>query len=214
MSTETRTPSLAKVLNDLRSGIFGDLRVCMPARVERYDSSLQVIDAQPLIKETYAQTDGAEVSVALPLCQNVPVQFPGGGGMRITFPVAVGDTVLLVFGDRSRDSWQVQGGLSDPLDARRHHLSDAYALLGFHANSSPYQDADPSVITLGSNTGLADFVALSSKVDTALAQLSAVFNAWVPVPSDGGAVLKTALTALIASGWPQATGSSTVKIKG
>ena len=58
------------------------------------------------------------------------MQFPGAGGYRITFPVAEGDTGLLLFAESSLDKWLVSGGTVDPEDDRRHDLTDAVFLPG------------------------------------------------------------------------------------
>lgn len=51
-------------------------------------------------------------------------------------------------------------------------------------------------------------VALYDLVDAQLGAIATAFGAWVPVPMDGGAALKTIVAALIAGGWPVTTGSS------
>jgi hypothetical protein len=67
-----------------------------------------------------------------------------------------------------------------------------------------------SVLSVG--PGPLDFVALAAKVDQNFQALKTLFNGWTPVPSDGGAVLKTAATALIATGWPSSTPASSLKV--
>src|SRR5688572_9189268 len=138
----SHTPSLAEVMNHLRGRWSASLRVSLPARVERYDSTNQLIDAKPLIKDRVEGPDGEPTSLDVPVITNVPVLFPGAGGFHVTFPVNRGDTVLLVFTDRSLDAWLDRGGLTDPDDARRHHISDAVALLGLHSNRDAIPDID------------------------------------------------------------------------
>jgi hypothetical protein len=45
----------------------------------------------------------------------------------------------------------------------------------------------------------ADIATRLNNIETKLNQLITVFNTWAPIPSDGGAALKTALTAWVAS---------------
>lgn len=206
-------PSLAELLNGFRGSVMAGLRVALPGRVERYDVATQLVDVQPLIADTFEEEDGTVSNVRLPLITNVPVIFPGAGGMRITFPIQAGDTVLLVFADRSLDVWQSRGGETAPDDTRRHALTDAMAIPGLHPNSEPHLGADPAVITIGANAGADDFVALSSLVTAQLNALKAALNSWVPVPNDGGLALKTILTALFAT-WPTTVASATVKVRG
>jgi hypothetical protein len=78
------------------------------------------------------------------------------GGASLTFPIALGDQVLILFNDRSIDNWK--SGLSAKLNgnggltpnntslssSRTHHLSDGLAIVGFplfptsSANYPPY----------------------------------------------------------------------------
>lgn len=67
-----------------------------------------------------------------------------------------------------------------------------------------------SEVRLGSASAV-DPVALATAVNAQLGQLSTAFTNWVPVPTDGGAALKTALTALQATGWPASTAATKVK---
>lgn len=150
----SRNPTLAAVLNDFKASMFADMRVAVPARVERYDAATQLIDAKPLLRDTFTTEEGEREIVSLPVITNVPVVFPGAGGFRLTFPVAVGDTVLLVFADRSIDAWLAHGGETSPTDERHHHLSDAIAIPGLHPNNAPLTGASTSDATLGRDGGV------------------------------------------------------------
>lgn len=210
--TAQRQPSLGKLLNDLKASTLADIRVSIPGRIEKYDASTQLADVQPLVKDSYVDRDGSTVYENLPIITNVPVQFPGSSGLRIMFPISVGDTVLLVFADRSIDSWQTQGGISTPTDERRHDLSDAFAIPGFHDNTAPFSGAEDGVITVGSSTGASEFVATAQRVLTELQKIQTAFNAHTHTGVTTGAgtsgTPSTSLTGL------QAPASATVKIKG
>lgn len=88
-------------------------------------------------------------------------------------------------------------------------------LLGFEAGDPSRPVAtlwQQSVVTeLRIGNSPTSYLALANSVNTELNALKSVFSAWVPVPGDGGAVLKTALSGLISSGWPHNVSSSTVK---
>lgn len=201
------------LLNGFKEGIFADLHVSLPCRVERYDSALQVVDVQPLIKDSHEGFDGERVYTDYPVIPNVPVLFPGGGGMRITFPIAAGDTVLVVFGDRSHDRWQHgTPGVNEPVDDHRHHLTDAYAIPGLHSNAAPWSGAEAGVITLGSDAGAPEFVATAQRVLTELERIATAFNTHVHTgvttgPGSSGTTA-TPITGL------QAPASATVKVRG
>lgn len=126
----SRTPTLAEALRGILDARVADLRVSIPARVESYDATKQRIDAQPLIRHVYEDEDGARHVEDLPVVTDVPVCFPGSGPYSITWTLAKGDTVLLVFADASLDRWLVRGGAVDPGDTRTHAPSDAIAIPG------------------------------------------------------------------------------------
>jgi hypothetical protein len=95
--------------------------------------SEQTVDVKPLINKTY--DDG--VILALPSVLAVPIIFPSAGGGVLTFPVQVGDTMLLVFSMRSLDEWlEGGGGSTTPIDVRTHYLNDAIALPGLYTKKT------------------------------------------------------------------------------
>lgn len=148
-----RTPTLAEVIRRALDARLADVRVALPARVEKYDAAKQVVDVLPLLQERAVGEDGAELVESLPVVPNVPVVFPGAGGFRVTFPVQPGDTVLLVFSDRSLDVWQAKGGEVDPVDLRRHHLADAVAIPGLRDLAHPLASAPTDRLSLGKDGG-------------------------------------------------------------
>jgi len=204
-------PQLSQVLKRAVDQGLGDVWVSMPARVERVNTDEQTVDAQPLIQRMYRDEDGDLVPERLPVVTRVPINYNGSGSYRATFPVAVGDLVLLVFVSGSLDRWLERGGEEvDPADPRRNDLTDAIAIPGLHAptrvpTSVPdaYTVHSPTEILLGENA--TKEVALNE----ALEALADVFDNWTPVAGDGGAALKGLLTTLLATGWP--TGATKVK---
>lgn len=214
----SRTPTLAEVLQAAIDARLVDVHTSIPAKVTRYDAAKCLVDAAPLIRGPVLAEDGSTSYTALPVVPNVPVSFPGAGGFRVTFPISIGDVVLLVFSEASLERWLQFGGEVDPQDPRRFALSDAVAIPGVRpfadvqaaATDAVVIESNGSDVRLGTKTA-AEALALASKVDAELTALKSVFAAWVPVPGDGGLVLKTALTTLIGTGWPHATASARVK---
>lgn len=151
--SESRTPSLAEVIRLAIDNRLADVHVALPASVERYNPTLQLIDAKPLLRQMVEGEDGAEVSLSLPVVTNVPVIFPGASGFRLTFPLAKGDVVLLVVSERSLDRWKTVGGEVNPVDLRTHHISDAVAIPGLHPNTKPWTGAAITHATIGKDGG-------------------------------------------------------------
>ncbi len=146
-----RSPSLAQVLRTAIERQSRALRVSLPGRIERFDAATQLADVAPLLQEFSIDEEDNDQIETLPVVTGVPVQFIGGGGFAETFPVAAGDPCLLVFSDRSLDEWISRGGVVDPVDVRRHDLSDAVALLGARAKPGALSEFDASRAVFGNN---------------------------------------------------------------
>lgn len=140
--TSQETPNLESVIQRAIDFNLSQVNTCLPGIVTRYDHAKQQADVQPALKKKY-QT--GEV-VSLPVIPNVPVAHPRAGQSIVHMPIAVGDTVLLIFSQRSLDKWLSSGGQVDPEDARKFHLSDAFAIPGGYAFSNP--------VTIEDNTSL------------------------------------------------------------
>lgn len=195
---DARTPTLAAVIRRALDLKLASVRVALPARIKTFNATTQLASVQPLLRESHEGEDGKEEVESLPVISDVPIQFPGAGGFVITFPVAVGDPCWLVFSDRSLDKWIETGNEVDPIDLRRHHLSDAVALLGVRSKAGALAEFDASNARFGKVGGpgvtlrsgevhlgvnhnelAADAVACANKVKTELDALITSFNAHV-----------------------------------
>lgn len=112
-------------------GRLKQLHTMLPGIVQSFNPATQTASVQPAIKRIFTE----QGAVNLPLCVDVPVEFPGGGDFFLTFPVKAGDECILVFSERCIDNWFQQGGTQEPAEYRLHDLSDAVALVGL--NSQP-----------------------------------------------------------------------------
>jgi hypothetical protein len=110
----------------------------VPARVIAVDNygSDQTVDVLPTINDVFS--DGTVLE--LPPILDVPIQFPSAGGGLLSFPVAVGDTVLLIFSKRSLDEWMssrtTDKGTFTPADRRNYSLNDAIAIPGLYSKNT------------------------------------------------------------------------------
>lgn len=118
--------SLRLALDGRQSTIW----TAIPCIVESVDFSNMTIEAQPAIQGTVLKEDGTEQAVNLPLLVDVPLVFPSAGGYILTFPIAEGDEVLVVFASRCIDAWWQNGGIGRPMEMRMHDLSDGFAIPG------------------------------------------------------------------------------------
>lgn len=59
---------------------------------------------------------------------NVPVVFPSNSEYAVTFPLEKGDECLVLFSDLSIDNFWQKGNVQNPIEDRRHDLSDGIAI--------------------------------------------------------------------------------------
>jgi len=101
--------------------------VCLPAIVQYFDPVKCTCTAQVAIK--IRVNNGTKWTwQQIPALIRVPVHFPGGGNFLVTFPLAVGDEVLIMFADRCIDAWWQSGGVQQQVEYRIHDLSDGFAI--------------------------------------------------------------------------------------
>lgn len=141
-----------KVLSD---SIFSMLRVSLPGIIESYDPIANTCTVQPALKGQTADELGNYSSAPMPLLVDVPVVFPRGGGCSITFPVKAGDECLVMFSDRCIDFWWQSGGVQEPVDPRKHDLSDAFAFVGPMSQPNVISNISTTTLQMRTDDGLA-----------------------------------------------------------
>ncbi len=133
MNRIERTGDPEEALAMAMKGHQAEIWTSLPAIIQSFDPVKQTCTAQPAIQGRIRQKDGSQKWVNMPLLVDVPVQFPGGGGYTLTFPVAKGDEALIVFSSRCIDAWWQSGGVQQQAEMRMHDLSDGYALVGIRS---------------------------------------------------------------------------------
>lgn len=72
--------------------------------------------------------------VAYPVLVDCPVIVLGGGAGHLTFPIAAGDSCLVLFNDVNMTTWIATGNTgAQPANGRLHSFSDAIVLVGISA---------------------------------------------------------------------------------
>ncbi len=117
--------SLRLALENAQSQIW----TALPGVVTAVDLTAQTVSVQPSVQGNISAPDGSSQSVNLPLLVDVPIVWPRAGGFALTFPIAAGDEVLVVFASRCIDSWWQSGGVGVQAEVRMHDLSDGFAVL-------------------------------------------------------------------------------------
>lgn len=105
-----------------------DIRCCIPGIIQSYNAENNTAEIQPAIREEVVNEDNSVSYVNLPLLINVPIVFPSTklGGVRFT--LEKGDECLVVFSDLSYDNFWTSGNVQNPIEVRRHDLSDGIAI--------------------------------------------------------------------------------------
>lgn len=211
MTTDApETPTLTQLLQGAVAALMRRFLVALPGTVDSYDRATQTAQVTPAILDEVQDEDGVVVEDPVPL-RNVPVVFAGG----LTYDLAPGDSVLLVFTSRRLDDWNAKGGRVVAKDQRVQHRGDAIAIPGLRPRA---QKRGPSGYAAGASVLEADDLRLGSSAasdpvarKSDLAALKAAIQAAVPGTSDGGAALKTSFLSELGDSWPVC--SSKVKVE-
>lgn len=119
-------------------GLQARIQTALPGIVRGFDPNSVTASVQPAIQARVMSDNGQWDVIPLPVLHDVPVQFPGGGGFSLTFPVSAGDECLIVFASRCIDAWWQHGEVQPQAEHRMHDLSDAFALVGVRSQVRPY----------------------------------------------------------------------------
>lgn len=104
------------------------IRSCIPGIIQSYNPANNTAEVQPAIRERLVDDEGKVVYQALPLLINVPIVFPSTSSAKITFPINKNDQCLVIFSDLSIDHFWEKGSIQNPVEVRRHDLSDGIAI--------------------------------------------------------------------------------------
>jgi hypothetical protein len=154
MDRRERSGDLLAGLLALQQSWAGELYVALPGIVQSFDPAKRTCVVQPAVKANVMTPDGSSRWDTMPLLLDCPVVFPGGGDVVLTFPLKLGDEVLVIFSDRCIDAWWQNGGLQNQAEFRMHDLSDGYCIPG--PSSVPRVEAsiNPTKATLRSRDGV------------------------------------------------------------
>lgn len=142
---------------NLRAAIeqhMGRMWTSAMGRIVSYDADKQTASIQLTVKSFVKDENGKRKAVDIPILQDVPVQFPGSGGQTMTFPVAAGDEVMVIFLSRASDAQQQSGGDQNPTDASVNSLSHPRAMLGFKSDPRKLSNVSTTATELRSDDGM------------------------------------------------------------
>ncbi len=126
----------------IRQGITNymkDMHTCLPGRIIEFNPETQTAKVQLLIKRIFKN----DIIRDLPQLINVVVWQLKAGDFTITFPIKPGNECLVLFSERSLDSWFKTGQAKAPTNTRMHSLSDAICLVGMSSEPNVITEYDP-----------------------------------------------------------------------
>jgi hypothetical protein len=232
-----RAATLSEVINRAVENGSRALFTCIPAKIVKWDAAKQRANCQILIKQVTESEEGEREVASWPVVPGVPVQFPGAGGFRVTFPISDGGggkaatTGTLFFSHRSLDKWLTGDGKEvDPEFDHDHALTDAIFMPGLMPFGAAWGSCPDDSMSIGDDSSGAGRIHIKSgeinlgenAQEPVLTKKDAqslyfAINAAACVANDGGAAFKAALlTGLATAGWTTGTtdaqlGSRTTK---
>ena len=143
----TWNPDLTDVLQQYEFNLMDKMNTAIIARVIKYDPVTQKVNAVPVqstlqANPRFMEERGRTVQEWPPLV-NMPVFFPTGGGMTMTWPIKNGDTGLIIFQQESYEPWVRTGGsrpqkqIKSPY-ARKFNINDGI----FFPGITPFCEAE------------------------------------------------------------------------
>jgi hypothetical protein len=99
-----------------------------------------------------------DMDYPLPFLADVPVVFPHGSDVAITWPLVQGDEVLIHFASRCIDNWWLQGPDKDgnpvsQIDFRVHDISDCFCVPGPFSQKKKLSGISTTTLQIRSKDG-------------------------------------------------------------
>lgn len=155
VSLQSQIGSEQQTAQALVDSISSDIRVAIPGIIQSFDSDTVTAVILPAVKGREADSAGNVTSQGLPLLTDIPVIFPRGGGVTLTFPIKAGDECLVIFADRCIDFWWQNGGVQEAVSERQHHFGDGFAIVGPQSQAQKISGISTSAAQLRTDDGAA-----------------------------------------------------------
>ena len=119
---------LIDLVNGSLASKLAEIHTVTIAKIVKVNNT--TIDVKPVFKRRLEDRE-----VEYPVFTNVPPIFLNGGNNYISFPLTVGDDVLLLVNERCYDNWYEGLDNKVPLEYRFFDYSDSFALVGIQPKS-------------------------------------------------------------------------------
>lgn len=184
--------NVAEAMVRVLDSAMTDIHTAQPGIVRSYDAATQTAEIQLGNRAVIpaSSEDDEDLVESLPILGNVPVMWPRAGGFFLHFPIAEGDTVLVIFCESDTNQFRQNASESDPGTPERFGLSGAVAIPGYPTlgnengdasgtygrvgeEGGPYIEFRPSEIHVGGNQALA----IGANVEAHLSAIESALNA-------------------------------------
>lgn len=140
---------------DVLHGFQAEVWTALPGIVVSVNLPKMTCVIQPAIQGLFRKKDGTKETVTMPLCLDVPIQFPGGGGYTLTFPLVAEDEGIIIFSSRCIDGWWQSGGVQPQAELRMHDLSDGMFIPGIRSQPRVLSGIPTDAVQLMADDGSA-----------------------------------------------------------
>lgn len=153
---KTAPPTVRELLDSYKREILKEINCAKIGSIVEYFPGDEKTVPLATVKVSFQQVTsisptGVRTIAEYPLLLHVPVEFTGGGGYSMTYPVKPGDECLVVFNDRELDNWLTSGGGQPPTTSRMHDLSDGVAFVGIRSNPRAIANVSTDAVQLRSD---------------------------------------------------------------
>lgn len=188
----TQTPTLSQLLKHVIDNRLLDIHTALIGHIEKYDTSTQLADIQPVLRSTTKNAAGEVNNQALPLLVDVPIIFPRSGGFFLSLPIQQGDFVQVIINETSIDEFLTES--ANTIDsAGRFTLQGAVGIPGVFPQSQALHGVHKVNLVMGKDRGVQihidgdkiylgsdqanEALAIASKVKQELDRIILAFNA-------------------------------------
>lgn len=147
----TTEPQLSDLLDDVKREAFVGMNCVQIGTIEAYNSLTNTAKVSINAKIELPNGDIKDY----PLLEDCPVFIIGGGDSYISFPIAKGDTCLVLFNDVNIDNWYLTGEVTVPWNSRQHDIADGIVLVGIRSINNAVFNATSSMLLNGGSKKIA-----------------------------------------------------------
>jgi hypothetical protein len=128
-----------------------------PGTITSFDPVTQLATVKLAMERFYNGIGTLYETIQYPILTDVPVHFPQCGSYSITFPIAVGDSCLVIFSQKGYEHWlynnsdeigKYSSGIPKPAYFKDHDIDDTLCIVGFNPVAKAIPNFSPTDVEL------------------------------------------------------------------